>query len=210
MQPTNPNQVRGSFGKPDSLVKSIAQHEMKKSEPQKDPEPTPEPKEQSKPADAATEQEKQKVLSEEERHQVGIDAFKKMCDEIYKLTITDDELKNYLFKGSLAKEMRVNKLMSGTFQSLRTEDLQEIDKKMSKIKEAGEFTSQGITNEEAVITLSYAWTHVDGKPLGLKPEERESKIRRMGGTFVSNAAEARINYETLIKILLNDIATIKK
>jgi hypothetical protein len=205
MQPTNPNQIRGSFSKPASMTKAIAEHEATRNTP--DPQPTPEEKPKDKP-------EEEKQISPEDlvaaERKKGVEDFKKMCKEDLDLEITDEDLRTYLFKGALSKEVRINKLMKGTFRSLRTNDLQEIDQYMAKKRSEGKYTVQGLNNEEAVINLAYAWTHVDGKILGSDHEEREKKIRQMGSTFVGAASDARINFETLIKIALHSIDSVKK
>jgi hypothetical protein len=206
MQPTNPNQVRGSFSKPESLKKAVAEHEVAtRSESPAEPKELPTSEEPKKQADSRYAED----LLESER-QKGVDLFKDMCKQDLDLVIEDEDLRKYLFKGTLSKEMKINKLMKGTFQSLRTSDLQEIDKRMAKIRSESKFTSQGISNEEAVINLAFAWTHADGKPLGENPEDREKKIRQMGSSFVASASEARINFETLIKIALHSIDSVKK
>jgi hypothetical protein len=135
-------------------------------------------------------------------------------DEIEKdldVRLTEENLKTYLFKGQLVLEVNlVPGIMKGVLQTLRIVDLQEVDERMAAIRDQAKFTAKGLENEEAIIALSYAWTHVDGRPLGATPEEREERIRKMGTLFIERASSARIQMDTLVRLALQEKGLLKK
>jgi hypothetical protein len=205
MQPTNPYQPRGSFTKPDPVApkaQAKAQAEEEKDTPAASEEVA------AKPLSSADEDAVKKALEEREKQIKGYIA------EISKdlgITLDNDDIKNYILKGKISKEViLVTGVMKGTLQTLRIEDLQNIDLRMASIRDESKFTPKGLENEEAIIVLSYAWTHADGKSLGETPESRESKIRKMGSLFVERASSARVSFDTLVRLVMQERGLVKK
>ena len=120
-------------------------------------------------------------------------------------------MQTYLFKCVLAKEVTIIPgKMKGTFTTLRIKDIQEIDSRMATIRDSAKNTQQGLSNEESILALSYAWTHAAGRPLGTSPADREAKIRDMGSLFIESASTARVRFDTLLRISMNDPGIVKK
>lgn len=209
MQPSNPLQPRGSFSKPQNLAKAIEQAEAEMKSPAA-AEAKDEPvKLEEKPSGELTEA--QKKEAEEKERLARVAQVRKDIQTDLECSITDEDVKHYLFKGSISKELSiVPKLMKGTFKTLKIEDLQKVDSRMAKIRDQAGFTNQGLANEESIIALSYSWTHADGKPLGDTAEAREEKIRKMGALFVQAASTVRIRFDTLIQIAMNEGGILKK
>jgi len=207
MQPTNPLQPRGSFVKPQNLSKAIAQAEAAP--------PTPTPPESAPPVvNEATPVEKtseEKVADAQAERRAQLAAYKTELEAEIGVEITEEDIKRYLFKGALSKVIEiVPGLMKGSFQTLSIGDLQKIDVRMAKIRDEAEHTPRGLENEEAVIALSYAWTHAEDRPLGDDATSREKKIRLMGSLFIERASSARVKFDTLLKIVMGERGLLKK
>lgn len=211
MQPTNPLQPRGSFTKPQTLTKAINQAEASKSvQPMTQQESPETPKTETSPELEQASSEDQIAKEDRERAE-NLAQIKKDIEKDLEASITDEDLKTYLFKGVLSKEIAIVKgMLKGVFRTSRINELQELDIKMAKIRDEAKHTPQGLANEEAIYALSYAWTHADGKPLGVTPEDREKKIRDMGSLFIERASTARVRFETLLKIAMNERGVLKK
>lgn len=208
MNPSNPMQPRGSFGKPAELVKNIEKHEATRQ-----PINTPDASKESQSNESAASSQAEKPVEKNPEAEIA-NTIKKYIDDISKelnIKMSEDDLRNYILKGKLTKEVTIIPgLIMGTFQTLRISDLQDIDKRMAQVRDASDLTSKGIENEEALIALSFAWTHADGKALGASPEDREKKIRQMGALFIEKASTARINYDTLVRLSMQERGLVKK
>ena len=202
MQPTNPMQPRGSFVKPQAITKAVEQAES--------PASLQPPAQQAVQAPEAPPLENPKD-TEEQARAAQIEEIKKNIEKDLEVQLSNEDINTYLFKGVLAKEVTIIPgRMKGTFTTLRIKEIQEIDARMSEIRNEGKNTQQGWANEESIIALAYSWTHAAGRPLGLTATEREKKIRDMGALFIETASTARTRLDTLLRICMNDSATIKK
>lgn len=206
MQPSNPlNTKVGSFSRPPER-------------PPVTPAPQPSveaPKEplnlqQAETAMAEQTQEERDIQDAAEREK----AVKRIIESINKeleISLSTEDLKNYILKGRISKEVCiVNGVVKGTLQSLKIDDLQAIDIRMAQVRDKGQYTVKGLENEEAIIALSYAWTHADGKPLGDTPDKRETVIRKMGSLFIERASNARVSFDTLIRLAMQERGLVKK
>lgn len=215
MEPTQ--RPRGSFGMPPDMQKKLNDTEQKRYEEKMNPSrPTAPQQAQAAPVTQIaenTESPNEEVLKKEEsERQNKFATMRSVIETELGVTFTAEDLKTYIFKGSLKKEVIIAPALElkGVFQTLSTEQWQEIDKKMAAIRNDSKLTSAGIANENSILFLAYAWLEISGKSLGHSPEEREANIRKMGGTFVEGVSEAFNNYTTLVKIALNDKGLVKK
>lgn len=206
MQPSNPQHPRGSFTKPEP---------PKQVKPQITP--AEEIKENLQPEENVNEaiaQAADDVLAKPPTLEEKANKLKEWIEEIseeLQVKLNDEDIRNYILKGRMSKEIAlVPGLMRGTLQTLRIEDLQNIDARMASIRDSSKFTVKGIENEEAIIALAHAWTHADGKPLGDSPASREEKIRKMGSLFVERASNARVNFDALVRFVMQERGLIKK
>lgn len=194
MQPTNPiSAQRGSFARPDV--------------------PKPQPVPESVPVEAAPEvvaDNSEKPVVKADDMKTKIKAWMKELSEVLNAEVTDKDLREYILKGRVSKEVSIGAGFKGTFQTLRIDELQEIDEKMAAARDKSNLTAKGIENEEAIHALAYSWTHVDGRPLGQTPDDRALKIRKMGSIFVEKASTARVNLDSLIRFSLQEHDVIKK
>lgn len=215
MEPNSNFKPRGSFGIPPEMQKKVSEMEQQKyareqeaANPQKTSAPTTEIAEAytaEKQAEAEAERQEAETLTK-------VDRLKKALEEELGVSISEEDIRNYIFKGVLRKEIMVVRSIGikATFQTLNTAQMQEIDKKMSVIRAGSDYTSTGIGNENSILTLSYGWLEAAGKSLGATPAEREVHIRQMAALFVEQASEAFTNYNVLVKIALQDKGLVKK
>ena len=214
MEPTQPR-PRGSFGMPPEMQKKLNDTEQKRYEDKMKPaQSTAQP--QAAPVTQIaenTEQPAEEIARKDEAdRQNKFATMRSVIETELGVTFTAEDLKTYIFKGSLKKEVIIVPALGlkGTFQTLSTDQWQAIDKKMAAIRNDSTLTSSGVANENSILFLAYAWLEIGGKSLGHSPEEREVNIRKMGGTFVEGVSEAFNNYTTLVKIALNDKGLVKK
>lgn len=215
MQPSNPMQPRGSFVKPEALSKSIAEHEIKKTPP-----PAPQIQVSATSAEAAVtgakqgEEKKPASFSPEEiekERKERLSVYIKQCEYELGIEITQEDIRKYLFKGSLSKEVTiVPNMLKGTFKTMSVDDLQDADNAEATFRDSGKFTASGVENEKAILALSRCWTHADGKPLPADPTERAKVIRKMGALFVERANSARTTFDTLLRLVMQDADLLKK
>lgn len=221
MKPRDPMQTRGSFSKPPEFVRNAEQHEVERFQnqqrqgaPGNDSESTPAPTAEPAVVSVTAQPTSAPAADAPEERQdrtAQIKAWKEEIEKDLDVTLTEENLKNYLFKGQMSLDVSlVPGIMRGAVQTLRIDDLQEIDARMAEVRDQAKFTSKGLENEEAIIALSYAWTHADGKPLGTTPAERETRIRKMGTLFIERASSARIQVDTLIRLALQEKGLLKK
>lgn len=219
MQGTDPLKSRtGSFTKPEALSRSISQASVKKEAPK------PDDQEQTR-GDNQTPANTEKAMAEVAEEQGDLSEktpskdemsrkLREYADEIVAALdadITVDDLHNYLFKGTITKQVSIIPgLSKGTFRTLSVTQLAEIDERMADIRNQGKKTTQGLANEEALITLSYAWVSFGDKPLGRTPEQREAVIRHMGVMLIERAAQAWQDFCTLLRIRLKEEGVVKK
>jgi hypothetical protein len=201
MQASSPQQPRGSFARPP---------EPKRAPEQQEPVPAVKTADAADTSAPATSEE-DRIQKELDERQKQITKFREEIEQELEFNLNSQDIKDYLFKGRLSKEMvLVPNLMKGVITTLKAADLQEIDLRMSQIKNEAKFTSSGLENENAIVTLSYAWTHADGKSLGADSDEREKRIRQMGALFVERAARARMNFDTLLRLMMQEKDILKK
>ncbi len=212
MEPNSNFKPRGSFGIPPEMQKKANEMEQKKYERQQ---------EAAKPAAPTTsmaesytaEKEAEQEVARQEAEQISkVDRLRKALEEELEISIDENDIRNYIFRGVLRKEITVVKSigMKATFQTLNTSQMQDIDKRMSAIRSGIDYTSTGTGNENSIITLSYGWLEAAGKSLGSTPTEREDRIRQMAALFVEQASEVFTNYNVLVKIALQDKGLVKK
>jgi hypothetical protein len=214
MKPSTPPQPQGSFGIPAEMKKQIEQARTNAADPSARPN-IPPPPESIAPAPAESKEENKKDSQEQDPAE-SLAKYKASLEENLEIKLTADDIKTYLFKGRLSKEVLiVPGFLKGTFQTLTATDSLQIDQRMADLRDAGKLTAEGLANEGSIITLSYAWLAADGKPLTGKngPEaalNRESKIRAMGGHMLDAAARAWTDYNALIRVCMSEKRFVKK
>jgi hypothetical protein len=138
---------------------------------------------------------------------------RKDLEEELETTITEADIKDYIFKGRLTKEVTIFPgHLRATFQTLDAVEFMEVDKRKATYVADTTFTSDGVANHQAIITLSYAWVAANGKPLAAngEAEKREKFIRRMGAITIDAASTKFRELNTLINLALNEKKFVKK
>jgi hypothetical protein len=156
-----------------------------------------------------TDAEKTKELEQEEKFNLR----KKALEEDLEAVMTPEDIKSYIFKGRLAKEVTLfSGQLKATFQSLNPTEWLEVDKRVATYRNEGVYTEAGISNQRTIVMLSHAWTHADGKPLSAQsdPAVREKHIRKLANFVVNRAAAAFNNIEELTELALYEKKFIKK
>lgn len=128
-------------------------------------------------------------------------------------TIDAADVKAYIFKGVLSKEVElIPGVVKGTFKTITPEQFMEIDERMYQYQNEMKFTQMGIDNHRAILNLSYAWTHADGKPLSSTDDakKREGIIRKMGAHLVDAATNRMNDFNYLVRLVLQEKNFIKK
>lgn len=138
---------------------------------------------------------------------------KKELEDSLEVTISEDDIKSYIFKGRLVKEVSIFPgVLKATFQTLNAEEHMVIDEQLAKYIADNKYTSGGIDNQHSITLLSHAWIMIGGKPFTSKddPPKRESHIRKMGTTIIDATSKKYNELNTLIKLVLNEKSFLKK
>lgn len=146
-----------------------------------------------------------------EKYQKEMMRIKADAEKRLGISLTIEDAKNYIFMGRLTKEVIViPDLMKCTFQTLTPVETMAIDARMAKFREKEKFTQDGYTNEQTIITLSYVWTHSEGKPMGSSPEHREQRIRQFAVHVIDAVTAAHTDFNFLVKASLEERSFLKK
>lgn len=209
---------RGSFGVPPEMQRDL--EEARRKAETKEPAPA-QPHAANRPgtpADAPaaapqpTDKEKAKEKAEDDQ-EAKYRELKESIEKRIEASITPEDIKEYIFKGSLTKEVSVIPgVLKCAFKTLTPTEYFEIDKREAGFRDEGKFTLDGITNQRALVTLSYAWIAADGKPLSAQsdPAVREKHIRKLGAHVVEFAVSANQDFNTLLKLVMQEKAFLKK
>lgn len=138
---------------------------------------------------------------------------KAALEEELEITITPDDIKDYIFKGRMTKKIHIVKgALEGTFQTLNPDEVQKIDELVADFRSSGKNTQEGYDNERAMVTLSYAWLAANDRPISAKndPEIRKKYIKTMGAHIVDLAVTKHRDFNTLIRLALREQAFVKK
>lgn len=209
---------QGSFGMPENMKKSMessrknmveaAQRAQAKVEGPQAPPPVPPPT----TVEAAPVKPELAEPTQAEKEEQFL-ALKKAYEESLQTTITEDDVKDYIFKGRLTKEVNIiTGVVKGTFQTLTPDEHMEIDARTAEYRENSKYTSEGVSNQSSLVRLSYLWLAANGKPLSASndPKTREKFIRKMG-THLVDAASVKYNeLDMLLKLALKEKDFVKK
>ena len=206
---------RGSFGVPPEMKRDLEEQRRRAAEqearkPEEPPAPAmgiplgsepppPSPEQAEKTAELSKEEEYRKVRAELEAD--------------LETTITVDDVKDYIFKGRLAKEVCIiGGHLKGTFQSMNPTEYMEIDKRMATFRDESAYTPDGLSNQRAILVLSYVWVNANGRPLSAKndPVKREEHIRKLSVQVVNMASAAYTKFDELLQLVLHEKKFIKK
>ena len=218
-----PRKPQGSFGMPPEMAKQIEESRKNMAERAKlqqgprAPKEVPlqpddvQPPQPSFVPQAGVEPEAPIILPE--GRQVQIKKLREELEKALGIEITAEDLKEYVFKGRLSKEIElVPDVLKAVFQTLTPDEFMEIDIKTAELRAGNQHTSDGIANSVAILNLSYAWTHANGRMLSPKnePKKRESYIVKMGAHVVDIASVKLNEFNTLIRVILQDKTFTKK
>lgn len=222
---------RGSFGVPEQMKKDLEAARMRAaqtqaqatSEPPKPPEEPVDPRWQPPPEAPSQIEEKVTLKAPEEKSSDQLSAddletmYLKQREELEKsldTKITEEDVKEYVFKGRLAKDIEVLPgIIRCVFQTLSAEDVQEIDRQVADIAEQNKkATPDGLENERAMLNLAYSWVSAAGKPLAANsdPAKRRATIRRMGAHLVDAAIKSLREYNLLLRLVMREKQFLKK
>jgi hypothetical protein len=225
MEPSTGFRAKGSFGVPQEMQKDLEDARRKAANKGAPPEASSmQPHAANRPpmssdvpaAPQAPGQPAAPPTAEETAEAVQEAKFKELKESIEKrleTTITPEDIKDYIFKGSLTKTVSVIPgVFKCAFKTLTPTEYFEIDTREAAFRDEGKYTLDGIMNQRAIVTLSYAWIAADGKPLSAKndPALREKNIRVLGSHVVEFAVSANQDFNTLLKLVLQEKAFIKK
>lgn len=187
--PPHPSQVHPAAAAPEAPVV-----------PQVEPPPPP----------ASPETEKAKA---EEEQRKKFQEVKAQLEQSLGLVIEPDDIKDYVFKGRLTKDVQIIPgVLKATFQTQNPTEFMEIDEKMANLRNEMKFTPEGLDNQKAILNLSYSWVAANDKPLSAKsdPVVRENYIRKMGNHIVDVAAQKLTELNMLLRMTLQEKTFIKK
>lgn len=209
MEPVPGFRAKGSFGVPLEMQKDLdaARRKAPAPEPAR-VEPTPEAATESVPVDPKA----PKELTDAEREAEYV-KFKVALEKELMTSVTVDDIKDYVFRGRITKEVEVIPgVMKATFQTLNPTEYLEIDKRVAAYQDEGIFTSEGLSNQRALVTLSYVWIAANGKPLSGKnePTKREDAVRKCGVDVIDSVVRAHEKFKTLVTVVMKEKSFIKK
>lgn len=211
---------KGSFGIPEQMQRDLEASRKKPAGPPEapvgdavpvnDPRWVPPGSEELKVAEPVKTSEE---LTAAERERIFIQERAKL-EESLETKITEEDIKDYIFRGRLAKEIAVIPgIMKSVFQTLNGDEAQDIDNRVALIIDGDKkLTGPGLDNERSILNLSYSWVSAAGKPLAVNndPKKREVYIRKMG-THLLDAAAAKLGeFNLLVKLTLREKSFIKK
>lgn len=198
---------KGSFGIPDEMRQQM-------EEARKNPAPIPQPPQalQAQPDEAPADAPAPKV-DEAQDQEAAYKKAKKELEESLEIMLEEDDIKEYIFKGRLTKEVNVIRgTLKCQFQTLTPDEYMAIDERMAELRDKGKHTQAGLENQQVIITLSYAWLQAAGKPISAKnePAKREEYIRKMGAHLVDAASARFSEFNTLLKLVMQEKNFVKK
>lgn len=214
--------ARGSFGVPEHLIRQPMKEESK---------PAPETVKASPSVEAPvaenadvvqpTQEESKSAAQAAKSEEKDIESLRKFWEDRLRVTITEKDVREYIFKGRLIKDgiEVIPGYMRATFQSVNAEELSQIDQRMADFREAGRYTADGLQNENALQVLSHGWlrsVEVEGdvskpsKSMGNTPEDRYKTISKISALAVQEAIEAWDGFNLLLKIALREKRLLKK
>lgn len=173
-----------------------------------------EPKEVNPPV----EEKKEEVSTEENKQQAQLLQMKKAYEEELGIIVTEDDIRDYIFKGRLVKSgiKIIPGYMNGSFQTLNASESCMIDEHMASYRDKGKFTPDGLDNERALTILAHTWKSAqkDGdepyRSLGETVEARDKQIRVMGAHVIDAASYANTGFNFLLKYGLREKNILKK
>jgi hypothetical protein len=215
MEPTG-FKSRGSFGIPEGLKKEL-------EDARKNPPPQAPTHPKAPPAPAAVEVKQaapspavgeapapQDLANREPTKEEQADDLRQLrakIEDSLGAAIDDKDIQDYVFRGRLTKTVTILPgILEGTFQTLTPTEIQAIDEGVADFQARGKFTSEGVVNERAILTLSYSWVAAAGKPLatGNDNKKREEKIRKMGAITVDSATRAFNELNLLLRVVFGE------
>jgi hypothetical protein len=215
MQGTTGARPQGSFGIPPQMQQDLEEQRRRAAQAKPAERPVMAAEVPIVPAVALPEA-PEVVKTKEDEEAKQEEEFKRLKASIEKrleTTITAEDIKEYIFKGALTKEVSVIPgILKCAFRTLTPTEYFEIDKREATFRDEGKFTVDGISNHRAIVTLSYAWIAADGKPISSAndPLIREKHIRKLGAHVVDFATAANQNFNDLLKLTLQEKAFLKK
>lgn len=137
---------------------------------------------------------------------------KKANEDALGITITEDDVNNYIFRGRIVKKdvQAIRNKVIVTFQSLTPKELEAVDQTVSAVKDSSRHTLEGINNLRTIEQLSYAWLEINGKPLPKEHEKRKEAITHMGTHVVNRVVEAYRGFDILLEMSLREEEFLKK
>ena len=214
---------KGSFGIPEHMKRQLEQPVKQKTEREymavSDPAQAAQP---SVAVPGAAPEVPATPAEEKTRDEQDLNSLRTMWEKRLETRVSEKDLRDYVFKGKLIKDgvEVIPKMMRVTFQSVTPAELSEIDQKMAVFREENKWTTDGLSNENAVRVLSYGWIKTvevgeDEIPkaprsMGNTPEERYKVISAIPALAVQEVIEAWEGYNTLLKIALREKRLLKK
>ena len=226
-----PRNTPGSFVKPETLVQHMEAAKKQSLPPPEDAQILEETKKPAKSDEVVAPGQKDPKAEEAEQKYQDFLKFKKQSEESLGIEITDEDIRNLIFKGRMRKALTIIPgYLTGVFQTLLGTEIEVIDQHMAAWRDrttkdsSGKevpvsFTQQGLEDEKAKTLLSYVWLNSyeilpDGqsrdRPLGSKVEDRRKTIEAMGAHIISEAGRAWSEYEIFVRIMLREKTYLKK
>jgi hypothetical protein len=220
MEPRPGFKARGSFGTPPQMLKDLEESRKKAGEEAARPSQQPPPQVNKEEAvmappienEAPADPKKPKEITDAEREAEYV-KFKAELEKDLETTLTVEDIKEYVFRGRITKEVQVIPgVLNCTFQTLNPSEHLEIDKRVASFQNEGAYTSEGIANQRSLVTLSYVWIAAGGKPLSAKndPIKREEAVRKCGVDIVDAVSKAYQKFKTLVSVVMQEKTFIKK
>lgn len=233
MQPTESKQPQGSFVSADKIRQDMdARARARAQTPPAGAKPVPERPLSEEEIQARVEEAEKAVKAAEsappkEKTQADLDKerlleIKINLEKRLEMKFSEDDLSEYLLKGSVRKEITIIPgMLKGVFRTLSTAEFQDIDEVMREKTAEAKQTSSGLENERTILTLAKVWIGIQqkkpseawtGTPRMFAKEEsdREQSIRKMGAMTIQYASEAWVNYNTVLKIAFEEEQLLKK
>ena len=137
--------------------------------------------------------------------------------EVLKVSLDEDDIENYLFRGYILKDVPILRNHSVTLKSSQKEDLDHIDdflmngnwrkkkdasgKPNDEIKEVSQFL---LTQMQSFAVMASSVVKIDGQSIGKDLLERVEYLNDKGSAFIDLLAKKTVLYNKAITKLLED------
>jgi hypothetical protein len=140
----------------------------------------------------------------------GIELGRKGIAKALGIELTQDDISEYFFKGYIVKELELAHGKKGIFKTLLSNELDELDTKMTERFKDQDASQGQWENIRAITGLSYGWIKFDGVKFGETADSRFEYLMGKVGPHLIDIASKKWNLlNRAVQAMLEDPEVIK-